>query len=67
MAKKKGLDAITQNTLNLWYKVCEKYGRHQYTLAVNGLDQVVLCFRYGETIALGTRAVNAKLRELMKA
>lgn len=66
MAKKKGLDAITPTTYNLWCKVNEKYGRHKYTLAVNGLDQVVLCKGYGETIALGTRQVNAKCRELLK-
>lgn len=67
MAAKKGLAAITQNTRNLWYKVNEKYGDHVYSLAVNGLDQVVLCKGYGETIALGTRAVNAKLKELLNA
>ena len=67
MAAKKGLAAITQNTRTLWYKVNEKYGDHVYSLAVNGLDQVVLCKGYGETIALGTRAVNAKLKELLNA
>ena len=67
MAAKKGLAAITQNTCNLWYKVNEKYGDHVYSLAVNGLDQVVLCKGYGETIALGTKAVNAKLKELLNA
>lgn len=64
---KKGLSAITKTTEGLWYKVNEKYGPHKYTLGVNGLDQVVLSRGYGETIALGTKAVNAKLRELLKA
>jgi len=64
---KKGLDAITKTTTALWYKVNEKYGPHVYTLGVNGLDKVVLSKGYGETIALGTKEVNAKLRELLKA
>lgn len=66
MAARKGLSAITNNTLQLWYRVNEKYGKHKYTLGVNGLDQVVLCRGYGEDIAVGTRQVNAKLRELLK-
>lgn len=67
MATKKGLSRITENTRKLWYKVNEKYGEHKYCLAVNGLDQVILCKGYGETIATGTSAVNAKLRELLNA
>lgn len=67
MAAKKGLKAITKNTLALWYKVNEKYGEHKYTLGVNGLDKVVLSKGYGETIAVGTKQVNAKLRELLNA
>ncbi len=67
MTKKKGLDAITKTTEALWYKVNDKYGAHKYTLGVNGLDQVELSLGYGETIALGTKQINAKLRELLKA
>lgn len=64
---KKGLKAITQPTIELWYKVNRKYGEHKYTLAVNGLDEVVLCKGYTEEIAKGTRQVKAKLRELLRA
>lgn len=64
---KKGLSAITENTRNLWYKVNAKHGDHKYNLAVNGLDQVILTKGYMETIAVGTAAVNAKLKELLKA
>ena len=66
MAAKKGLSAITNNTLQLWHRVNEKYGQHKYTLGVNGLDQVVLSKGYCEDIAIGTRQVNAKLKELLK-
>ena len=47
-------------------KVNEKYGEHKYTLAVNGLDEVVLCKGYTEEIAKGTKQVKAKLRELLQ-
>lgn len=67
MTKKKGLDAITKTTEALWYKVNDKYGAHKYTLGVNGLDQIVLSLGYGEDIAIGTKQVNAKLRELLNA
>jgi len=63
---KKGLNAITPTTYKLWNKVIEKYGSHSYILGVNGLDQVVLSKGYTEDIALGTKAVNAKCRELLK-
>lgn len=66
MAGKKGLSAITNNTMQLWNWVNEKYGEHKYTLGVNGLDQVVLSRGYCEDIAIGTRQVNAKLKELLK-
>ena len=66
MAKKKGLDVISKTTCRLWYQVNEKYGEHRYNLAVNGLDQVVLCEGYGEEIARGARAVNSKLKELLE-
>ena len=63
----KGLDAITKPTLELWYKVNEKYGAHKYTLGVNGLDEVILSKGYTEDIAKGTRQVKAKLKELLRA
>lgn len=66
MAKKKGLEVITETTRRLWYRVNEKYGERRYNLGVNGLDQVVLSERYTEEIARGTKAVNSKLRELLK-
>ncbi len=67
MTKKKGLEAITKATEALWYKVNAKYSEHKYTLGVNGLDQVVLSLGYSEDIAIGTKQVNAKLRELLNA
>lgn len=54
---KKGLDAISKRTLKLWYAVNEKYGSHVYTLAVNGLDEVILSKAYTEDIAKGNRNV----------
>lgn len=63
---KKGLDIITERTLKLWYEVNRKYGFHVYTLAVNGLNQVVLCKAYTEDLVVGTNtAVQKKLRELL--
>jgi len=67
MTAKKGLSAITENTKTLWNKVNAKYGARKYTLGVNGLDQVILSKGYIETIAVGTAAVNAKLKELLEA
>lgn len=67
MTAKKGLSAITKTTETLWYKVNAKYGERKYTLGVNGLDQVVLSLGYGEDIAIGTKQVNAKPRELLNA
>lgn len=65
-ASRTGLEVITQTTTNLWYKVNEKYGNHVYTLAVNGLDEVVLCKGYSEEIARGNnRDVQKALRELL--
>ena len=61
----KGLKAITKTILELWYKVNSKYGENQYTLAVNGLDEVTLQKGYTEEIAKGTKQVKAKLRELL--
>ncbi|WP_349820122.1 hypothetical protein [Catenibacterium sp. RTP21428st1_D7_RTP21428_210409] len=66
MTAKKGLDAISKRTLELWYKVNEKYGEHVYTLGVNGNDKVVLSKGYGKTIELGTTEVNKALKELLK-
>lgn len=65
MAKKKGLEVITETTRRLWYRVNEKYGEHKYTLGVNGLDQVVLSEGYTKEIARGTKEVNSKLKELL--
>ncbi len=62
---KKGLNAITQQTTELWNKVNEKYGDHKYTLGVNGLDEVVLQRGYTEEIAKGTKQVEEKLKELL--
>ena len=67
MAKKTGLAVIQEHTTSLWYRVNEKYGDHEYTLGVNGLDQVVLSMGYTEEIARGTAQVNAKLKELLEA
>lgn len=63
---RKGLNAISETTLNLWYKVNKKYGDHVYTLAVNGLDEVVLNKGYTESIVKGSnRAVQKVLCELL--
>ena len=66
MAKKTGLAVIQERTTNLWYRVNEKNGDHEYMLGVNGLDQVVLSRGYTEEIARGTAQVNAKLEELLE-
>ena len=63
---RKGLNAISETTLTLWYKVTKKYGDHVYTLAVNGLDEVVLNKGYTESIVKGSnRAVQKVLCELL--
>lgn len=63
---KKGLDAISAKTEKLWNEVVKKYGPHEYTLGVNGLDEVVLCKGYTEEIARGNnRDVQKALRELL--
>lgn len=63
---RKGLNAISETTLHLWYKVNKKYGDHVYTLAVNGLDEVVLNKGYTEAIVKGSnRAVQKVLCELL--
>jgi len=64
---KKGLDAISARTENLWNEVVRKYGPHEYTLAVNGMDEVVLSRRYMEDIAKGNRNVQRVLRGLLEA
>lgn len=65
---RRGLDAISNTTTQLWYKVNEKYGENVYTLWVNGLDQVVLCKGYTDAIVTGNnRQVQTVLRELLKA
>lgn len=62
---KKGLEAITEKTTELWYKVNAKYGNHNYTLGVNGLGEVVLSKAYTEDIAVGNANVQKALRELL--
>lgn len=62
---KKGLNAISKTTLELWYKVNEKYGDNKYTLAVNGLDQVILSKGYTDVIAKGNREAQKVLRNLI--
>ena len=62
---KKGLAAITPMTERLWNEVVRKYGRHTYTLGVNGNDEVVLDYRYMETLAKGNRNVQAYLKDLL--
>ncbi len=64
---KKGLNAISARTLTLWYEVNKKYGRHEYTLGVNGLDEVVLSRRYIGDLAKGNRNVQKYLSELLNA
>ena len=64
---KKGLSAISQKTTDLWNAVNKKYGAHAYTLAVNGLDEVILCKGYTEEIAKGNRNAQKALRDLLKA
>ena len=61
------LNAIEPKTRNLWYKAVEKYGKHSYVLAVNGLGVVVLTKGYSEEIAKGNREVQLVLNELLKA
>ena len=64
---RRGLDAISDTTRALWYRVNEKYGEHVYSLGVNGLDQVALCKGYGEAIVVGNnRQVQKVLRDLLK-
>ncbi len=64
---KKGLDAISARTEKLWIEVANKFGPHEYTLGVNGLDEVVLSRRYMDDIAKGNREVQKVLRELLNA
>lgn len=60
-------EAIGKETINLWYKVNEKYGEHKYTLAVNGLNVATLQRGYTEEIARGEKEVKKKLKELLQA
>lgn len=64
---KKGLDAISARTEKLWNEVVKKYGPHEYTLGVNGLDEVVLSRRYMDDIVKGNREVQRVLRGLLEA
>lgn len=65
--KHTGLSAISARTMKLWNMVIEKHGSHSYTLAVNGLNEVVLCKGYTEQIAKGNRQAQRVLSELLKA
>lgn len=67
MKKRTGLDAISKKTIDLWNKVIEKHGNHSYALAVNGLNEVVLCKGYTEEIAKGNRDAQKVLAELLRA
>ena len=62
---KKGLAAISPRTEKMWNEVVRKYRRHTYTLGVNGNDEVVLDYRYMETLAKGNRNVQAYLKDLL--
>lgn len=64
---KKGLDAISKTTEDLWNAVNEKYGEHAYTLGVNGLDEVILSKGFTQEIAKGNRECQMILRELLNA
>lgn len=57
---------ITKKTLDLWNKVVDKYGRHTYVLAVDGLGRAVLCKGYTEKIAIGNRNIQRVLTDLLK-
>jgi len=59
------LNAISEQTTALWYRVNKKYGEHVYTLGVNGLGEVVLCKGYGETIAKGNRQAQQTMKRLL--
>lgn len=63
---KKGLAAISLRTEKLWNEVVEKYGRHTYVLAVNGLNEVVLSKGYTEDMAKGNREVQKILWDLLR-
>lgn len=64
---KKGLEAISQKTEELWFAVNKKYGNHVYMLGVNGLGEVVLSKGYTQDIAKGNREVQAALKSLLNA
>ena len=65
--KRTGLNAIDAKTRRLWNEVVSVYGPHKYVLAVNGLDEVVLCKGYVDQIAKGNREAQRVLTELLKA
>ena len=52
--------------MELWYKVNEKYGNHEYVLGVNGKDEAVLSKGYTQTIAKGNRQAQKVLAERLK-
>ena len=64
---KKGLEAISPKTAELWYAVNKKYGSHVYVLGVNGLGEVVLSKGYTQDIAKGNREAQTVLKSLLNA
>ena len=61
------LNKISKRTDDLWNKVVSLYGRHVFTLGVNGIGQIVLDHHYSEEIVRGTnREVQAVLRDLLE-
>lgn len=61
------LNKISKRTDDLWNKVANLYGRHVFTLGVNGIGQIVLDLHYSEEIVKGNnREVQAVLRDLLE-
>ena len=63
---KKGLELITEKTVQLLYEVNRKYGDNAYILAVNGKGKVILHKGYTEEIATGNANIQKKLKELLE-
>lgn len=60
-----GLEAISERTKELWYAVNRKYGDNTYTLAVNGIGEVVLSKGYAQELVKGNRNVQKALSGLL--
>ncbi len=56
---------FSKRTVQLWNKVVEKYGQHEYNLAVSGLGELLLTRRYGATIAKGNGEIQKALRQIL--